>query len=87
MSDLVEVVFKEDGKWADNPSDPVFDVKAGDKKMVSSSLANALMKSGKGNIVDNEVEATKTNPAQADKASADKGHTKNSYKGNQKGRK
>jgi len=73
MSDLINVRFKENGKWADNPADPVFDVKAGDTKMVSSSLANVLIKSGKGSIVSDEI--VKTNPAQNDKKLSDKGYT------------
>jgi len=51
MSDFILVKFKEEGKWADNPADPIFEVKAGEECEVSANFANMLAESGKGKIV------------------------------------
>lgn len=51
MGDLIKVKFKEAGKWADSPSEPVFDVEKDEVKEVSSSFANMLVEAGKGKIV------------------------------------
>lgn len=90
MKELIEMIFKDGGKWADNPADPIFTVGAGESKMVSANLASVLIKSGKGYAADSnkpsDDEVTKINPAQDDKGRADKGHTsKGRVKGSLKG--
>lgn len=74
MNNLIKVKFKEAGKWADNPADPIFEVEAGEEKKVSASLANVLIESGKGEIVtDTEIkeETVQGNPAIKDKTNAE----------------
>lgn len=44
---LIKVKFLEDGAWMDEPSRPIFDVKAGEIKEVSSGLANVAIAAGK----------------------------------------
>ena len=80
MSNKIKVKFKQDGKWADNPADPVFEVKEGDELEVSAHLANILVESGKGEIITTNNKETpakedkkdgKKNPAKSDKAQAE----------------
>ena len=52
--DKVEVRFFEAGKWMDNPSEPVFEVKADEVKLVSKDLSYTLELTGKGERVQDE---------------------------------
>ena len=70
----IKVRFFEAGKWADEPKDPVFDVKANEVKEVSLELATVVTNAKKGELyvapkVDPEAKAAagKT-PAVKDKA-------------------
>lgn len=55
MGDKILVRFKDAGKWADNPADPIFEVEAGDELEVSANLANILVESKKGKIIKKKV--------------------------------
>ena len=58
MSDKITVKFKEEGKWSDNPADPVFEVEEGEVREVSASFANMLVDAKKGKIVKKKVVKT-----------------------------
>lgn len=53
---LVKIQFLEAGKWADHPADPIFEVEKGEKKEVSSALANIAVEAGKAIFVHLPVE-------------------------------
>ncbi len=48
---LIKIKFLEDGKWGDHPADPIFEVKAGEEKEVSASLAKFATDAGKAEFV------------------------------------
>ncbi len=48
---LIKIKFLEDGKWGDHPADPIFEVKAGEEKDVSASLAKFATDAGKAEFV------------------------------------
>lgn len=48
---LIKIKFLEDGKWGDHPADPIFEVKEGDEKEVSASLARTATDAGKAEYV------------------------------------
>ncbi len=50
MSKL-RIRFLEEGKWMDEPSKPLFDVKAGDEREVGARLARIATDSGKAEFV------------------------------------
>ena len=43
----VKIKFNEAGKWADETSQPVFEVKAGDEKFVTPATAQFAVSAGK----------------------------------------
>lgn len=55
MSDKITVKFKEAGKWADNPADPIFEVEEGEVREVSATLANLIVENKRGKIVKKKV--------------------------------
>jgi uncharacterized protein (DUF3084 family) len=56
MTTKLNIRFLEDGKWSDHPSQPVFDVKAGDEKQVSARLAKLAIDAGKAVILDKDCQ-------------------------------
>lgn len=48
---LIKIKFLEDGKWGDHPSDPIFDVVAGEERYVSFNLAKTATDAGKAEFV------------------------------------
>lgn len=82
MSDKILVKFKEAGKWADNPADPVFEVDADEVVEVSANLANIVVDAKKGKIVKKKpIEKTEEDkdpndgdePKEGDKCTLDNG--------------
>lgn len=47
----IKIKFLQDGRWGDHPSQPLFEVKAGDERDVSPLLANFAVDSGKAEFV------------------------------------
>ncbi len=68
------IKFKDAGKWADSPADPVFDVEAGQIIDVSEALGKVVIDAGKGMHVTQVRDIDpKTPPPVVDKVRADKG--------------
>lgn len=53
---LVKIQFLVEGKWADHPADPIFEVEADEIRDVSADLANAAVEAGKARFIDSDKE-------------------------------
>jgi len=51
MMTTIKIKFWSDGRWGDHPSDPIFEVTAGEEREVSPLLANFAVDSGKAEFV------------------------------------
>ena len=57
----IKIKFLEAGKWGDEPSKPIFEVKAGEEKMVTADFATRAVNAGRAVFVGKAEEASEKN--------------------------